>query len=315
MSDDRHHLGAASSRTVPALPDDSRRGLCVLRRDDEGTHPRRLGRGEARDRSGAGAVRVRVAGRAQGCAATGQGGSTGGRRERSLRARGARCRGQQRLVRRSRHRRSVQWFRSAHARRVETRECVRTRLHVLARGLPGSTAMTRSGREDSAWRALFVLFGWCAVLFGVLLIPFAVFVFAGDDGVEVGSSPYSTIPPLPRNACEPLREIEAAGAASERVVLNTNADRAAWPRARASIDHTLARYEFLLQTGRPEAPPLLRDDFGIVARNVHVGRAKLVLARDADDYRRRVIGDMTSGAAALFDAYDRLGRACGRPFT
>jgi hypothetical protein len=180
----------------------------------------------------------------------------------------------------------------------------------------------RDEHDDRPGRALLVLGGWCAVLFGVLAAPLVAlsyvdlprFELFGDDGLNHEPTP-PTLASVTPAQCRQLDALARAGGDAYATFGTRRYVSMDWPQARAEIDAVLARYEFVLQASRASLPRALSDDLRNAAGHVHEGRALLATSATPKAYVRGAIQEATAGFSALLDIEARLGDACGTDFS
>jgi hypothetical protein len=138
----------------------------------------------------------------------------------------------------------------------------------------------------------------------VLALPIVLIgVFAGDDGGR-RSSASTTLARLPDAQCRALRDVAAAAVAARNAMLDGRSDVAAKAAA-------LARFEFVAQAARRDAPAPLRTSLGMLASQLH--RSRDSFAANRDEASPSLLALLVFGPTDLRDAFAMVGSACGAP--
>lgn len=160
--------------------------------------------------------------------------------------------------------------------------------------------------------------GWGLLVFvGVCVALMVVF---GVLGVSCGSRlnlswgrrPLQPIP-VPMASCSYLQRVhdtaDAAGRTSGTATNNT--DPRTWPRRALIVAQKLAAFDQALEAAAAHTPTPIASKLTTVHDQVGVAAVQLSQGRSGRDWSARTFGSVVTGYAALSDASDLTGTACG----
>lgn len=162
-----------------------------------------------------------------------------------------------------------------------------------------------------------MLFVLCAVggIFAVLAVGLAALVFSFNNSLQDAFREKHLEPiPVAATACPYLRQIHDEADAAGRVYRQlwlAPATGQGWRRDQAQEAQQLAAFQLTLLAAVPHVPPPVARQLQILIADVAAGRKKVAVARSGSDYVTSSIQQVGNGLAALGNANDLVGNACG----
>ncbi len=178
---------------------------------------------------------------------------------------------------------------------------------------PTTAPHNDEARKPSRAR-FFILGAVGAFVFLVVVVCVAIVAALNSLGdISIGSKHLEPIPVAP-SACPYLREVHDKADAAGRAylgVLTGQLDPHGWRTEAARHAQLLAAFELTLRAAKPHVPAPVANELQTVIVKVAAGRKEVKTAQSPSDYQSLSAGQVFEGTAALGNASDLVGNACG----
>jgi hypothetical protein len=153
---------------------------------------------------------------------------------------------------------------------------------------------------------------------GVLFVASRVNVpqvrlFDGLNNMQIGRQPLAPIP-VPKGACSYLSPVHVRAVALDQQWFAALGGRDPWPKFKNELAAELPAFELDVARAEPHVPARIAGRFEGLIRNLRLGVVELPRAKSAADVLAPSgagTSPLSDGIAALADASDFVGDACG----